>query len=261
MYEWDLNYIWLLPSFLLFVAQNVITVLGWRSILIRFSKSIAFKQHVKIYSWTSLVQRIPAGILWTVAGRTYWYQKLDVPASTAATASFLEIAMAIFVGIPIGLLQLATLFSLSWIVYLLISIVFLFLLSSLFLLPNIWRWFDQICKWDILQITPSRRRSLTWIGIYGLVWLLSGMILYLVIRLFYDLPVNKAPQIIGIWTLASLMAYVTALAPSGLGVKELSLTYLLKFYLPEPLPLVVALVTRLLWTGYEIIFAAVLTLL
>lgn len=254
-YEWKIAYIWLLPAFLLFAVQNMITVWVWRSILAQFAPLIAFRQHVKIYAWTTLARRIPAGILWMVAGRTYWYQQLDVPSFAAAAASFLEMVMVVLVGIPIGVLQLAGLFAAPWIGYGLFFLTALLILGVFVMQPDVWTWLSRVFKRDVLHIHLSRRRSLLWLGKYGLVWLLSGATLYVVIRLFYALPARQLPQIVGVWTLASLVAYVTSLTPSGFGVKELSLTYLLGFYLPEPLPLVVALVTRLLWTGYEFLFA------
>lgn len=254
-YEWEIDYVWLLPAFLLFIVQNMITIWVWCLILARFAPSIPFRRHMKIYAWTTLVRRIPAGILWMVAGRTYWYQQLDVPSSATAAGSFLEMAMAIFIGIPIGALQLAALLSLSWTGYGVVFIGFSFLLGIFFALPDAWTWLSGVLKREALQINLPRRCFLAWLGEYGLVWLLSGAVLYVVILIFYDLPVYQLPQIIGIWALSSLVSYVTSLAPSGFGVKELSLTYLLAFFLPEPLPLIVALATRLLWTVYELLFA------
>lgn len=254
-YEWEIAYIWLLPAFLSFTVQNMITIWVWRSILAQFSPLIAFGRHVKIYAWTTLVRRIPAGILWMVAGRTYWYQKLDVPPFAAATASLLEMVMVILVGIPIGVLELFMIISSPCIGYALSIFVFLLIFGIFLMQPNVWTWFGRVFKRDISQIDLPRRSSLMWLSGYGLVWLLSGATLYLLICLFYPLPVRLLPQIVGVWTLASLVAYITSLTPSGFGVKELSLTYLLGFYLPEPLPLIIALVTRLLWTGYELLFA------
>jgi hypothetical protein len=119
--------------------------------------------------------------------------------------------------------------------------------------PNFLNQISRLFKHKNLEINLSYYDSLKWLSIYALVWLLSGIGLYIVINLFHHLSLQVLPEIIGVWTLASLVSYLTLLTPSGFGVKEVSLTFLLGAYLPEPLPLVVAISIRVIWTVYEII--------
>jgi hypothetical protein len=62
------------------------------------------------------------------------------------------------------------------------------------------------------------------------------------------------PATIGVWVLSSLISYLTLLSPSGLGIKELSLTLLLGLFLADPFPLLIALAMRLIWTVYDVLF-------
>ena len=103
--------------------------------------------------------------------------------------------------------------------------------------------------------------SLSWAALYTLVWLVSGIGLFAITVLFTDLPLASLPTTIGIWVLSSEISYLTLLSPSGLGVKELSLAVLLGLLLPDPLPLVVALGIRVIWTVYDILVGALSLLL
>jgi uncharacterized membrane protein YbhN (UPF0104 family) len=255
-FEWEIRYAWLVPSFLLFLVQTLVVVWGWRSILDRLAPPVPFWKHVKVYCYTTLARRIPAGLLWQVAGRAYWYRQLEISVYASAVASFLELVLAVLTGLPIGVLQIGVVMSLGPGVSALLFGLAIAVIAVL-LQPQLLNQIRRVFKRETLPIKLSYRDSLRWMLIYALIWLLSGVGLYLAVNLFYALPLQKLPGIIGVWTLASLVAYLTLLTPSGLGVKELSLTFLLGFYLPEPLPLIVALAIRALWTVYEIIVGLV----
>ena len=251
-YEWTIRYGWLVPSLLLFLAQTLAVVWGWRSLLNRLAPPVPFWTHVKIYCYTTLARRIPVGLLWQTAGRVYWYRQLGVPTSASAVASLLELGLVILAGLPIGALQVGTIVSLQP-GYVLLASGLTMVVAAVLVQPKLLNRIRRAFNREELQASFSYQDSLRWMGIYVLVWLLSGAGLYVVVNLFFDLPLRVLPEIVGVWTLASLVSYLTLLAPSGFGVKELSLTFLLGFYLPEPLPLIVALATRVLWTAYEII--------
>jgi hypothetical protein len=51
------------------------------------------------------------------------------------------------------------------------------------------------------------------------------------------------------------------LSPSALGVKETSLAFLLGLSLADPLPLLIALAIRLLWTVYDMLVGILALLL
>jgi uncharacterized membrane protein YbhN (UPF0104 family) len=251
-FEWKIRYSWLVPSFLLFLVQILVIVWGWCSILNHLTIPIPFPKHVKIYCYTTLARRIPAGLLWQVAGRAYWYRQLNVPASTPVVASFIELQTIILTGLPIGVLQIGAITALRP-EYIMILFGLAVAAVAVLIQPNLLNRIRRFFKRETLPINLSRRDSLGRAGIYVSIWLLSGTGLYIIVNLFYDLPPRMLPQIIGVWTLSSLVSYLTMLTPSGFGVKELSLAFLLGLYLPEPLPLVVALAIRALWTVYELI--------
>jgi hypothetical protein len=100
------------------------------------------------------------------------------------------------------------------------------------------------------------RDTLNWAALYTLMWLVSSVGFYLIICLFTPLPLARLPYAAGVWVLSTLIAQLTMFSPSGLGVKEMSLTVMLEPLLPPPLPLVVAVATRLILTVYDLLIGA-----
>jgi hypothetical protein len=255
-YDWQIRYVYLVPSFLLYLVQLLVIVWGWSSIMNALTQALPFWDHVKIYAYTILLRRIPAGTVWMVAGRVYAYQGQQVSARTSALGSFLEFLVVVLSGLPLAALAAAGLGLIPPPIGIGLALLAVALgLAALH--PALLGRLFKLVRHEELPVRLSYRCTLKWAAIYSLVWLMSGTGLYLVARMFGDIPLEALPMTIGVWVLSSLAAYLTMLSPSGLGVKELSMTLLLGLYVPEPLPLLIALAIRLLWTAYDVVLGTV----
>ncbi len=251
-YDWQIQYEYLLPSFLLYLVQFVVIIWGWKSIMDSLAPVLPFSDHIRIYAYTNMLRRIPAGTVWMVAGRVYAYKGQNVPARASALGSFMEFMVVILTGLPLAALAAVGLALISPAIGIVLALVAA-ALALVALHPALLSRLFRLVRREDLPVQLRYRTTLKWAAIYGLVWLLSGMGLFLIVRLFEDVPLGTLPVIIGVWVLSSLVAYFTMLSPSGLGIKEMSLTLLLGLFLPEPLPLLVALAIRLIWTIYDIL--------
>jgi len=101
------------------------------------------------------------------------------------------------------------------------------------------------------------RDTLVWLGIYVVVWIVGGLVLYFAVNVFYPLPLTQLPEVIGAWTMSGVAASLVFLSPSGLGIRELTLSFLLSHYIPTPLAIVVAVGMRVGLTVYEAFWAVV----
>lgn len=250
-FDWQIRYLFLIPSFLLFLVQLAVIVWGWQSIMDILTQRIPFLDHLRIYSYTNLLRRIPAGFIWLVTGRVVAYKERQVPARVSALGSFLEFLLAVLAGLPLAALAATGLGLLSPVAGILLTVVALALELSV-IHPTVLQKLILLVRRHSLEIELTYRSTLTWALIYTAVWLISGTGLYLVACLFTQMSIDWLPTMIGVWVLASLVAYLTLLSPSGLGVKELSLTLLLSIVLPDPLPLLIALAVRVIWTVYDL---------
>jgi hypothetical protein len=250
-FDWQIRYIFLIPSFLLFLIQLVVVVWGWQSIMATLVRPMPFRDHLRIYAYTNLLKRIPAGLIWQITGRALAYNERQVPARLSALGSFLEYLLAVLAGLPLAALASASLGLVSPTAGFLLALLALGLeLGAIH--PAVLRRLILRARDQTLEMDLTYRSSLTWVLIYTLVWLLGGSGLFVVASLFTQMTISSLPVIIGVWVLSSLIAYLTLLSPSGLGVKELSLTLLLGILLPDPLPLLIALAIRVIWTVYDL---------
>jgi hypothetical protein len=108
---------------------------------------------------------------------------------------------------------------------------------------------------------PANRRiqvrlseGLLWIGLYILAWFLGGWILHLLIQFVggYTLGLIDATRI---WALAGGSSlFLTVILPTGLGVREVALTWLLQRYTSEPMAVLTAFLIRLIFIIADIIW-------
>jgi len=258
-YNWDLQAIYLLPSFGLFMVQFAVVTWGWRIIMDRLAPPLPFVDHLKIYGYTNLMRRIPAGLLWLMAGRVYAYKGL-LTTRVLALGSFFEMLLVILTGLPLAAVAAAGLGVLSQEAGLALAALAL-VFGLVVIHPVVLGKLASLVKHHELRTNLRYRDTLLWAVVYTLTWIISGTGLYLVARLFGSLPSGAWPQMIGVWVLSTLFAYLTLLSPSGLGVKEVSLTVLLSLFLHDPLPLLIALGVRVLWTVYDVAVGVVAWLL
>jgi glycosyltransferase 2 family protein len=259
-YNWDLQAIYFLPSLGLFIVQWGVLTWAWKIILDRLAAPLPFADHLRIYGYTNLMRRIPAGLLWLVAGRVHAYKDHNLPARVLALGSFFEMLLAILTGLPLAALAAAGLGLLPPQVGLALAALAL-LLVLVAIHPAALGRLASLVKHHELRTSLRYRDTLLWAAAYTFIWLISGTGLYLVARLFGNLPAGVWPQMVGVWVLSTLFAYLTLFSPSGLGVKEVSLTVLLGLFLQDPLPLLIALGIRLIWTAYDVAVGAVAWLL
>ncbi len=255
-YSWDLQAIYLLPSFGLFLLQFAVLTWGWQMIMDHLAPPVPFVDHLKIYGYTNIMRRIPAGLLWLLAGRVYAYKDRNVTTGVLALGSFLEMLLAILTGLPLAAVAAARLGLLSLEAGLVLATLAL-ALALVAIHPVILGKLTRAVKHNELRATLRYQDTLLWIVAYTLNWVISGTGLYLVGCLFVSLPAETWPNVVGAWVLSTLLAYITLFSPSGLGVKEVSLTVLLGLVLNDPLPLLIALGIRIVWTVYDIVVGVV----
>jgi len=89
---------------------------------------------------------------------------------------------------------------------------------------------------------------LYWCGL----WVLNGLVNYVLIISIYPMTIGHVPIIIGICAIASTVGFLAFFAPAGLGVFEVSLIFLLGFYMPTSIATIIALMSRVLRTSSDV---------
>jgi hypothetical protein len=100
-------------------------------------------------------------------------------------------------------------------------------------------------------------QTINWLFIYFLIWMIGGVVLYLMTISFYPLNLSVLPNIIGAWCLSGSVAILMVFLPVGLGLRELTLGLLLSSILPPGISAVIAILSRIIFTIFEIILAGI----
>jgi glycosyltransferase 2 family protein len=144
-----------------------------------------------------------------------------------------------------------------WIWFLAVPIPVLALLFFIPMLPwGLRRAASLAVKRDVrLDMAPSGLAAT--LGLYVVNTALQGLAYYLLIRSIHPLPASRLINVIGIYNGAWAAGFLSFIAPGGLGVREGVMTILLKPYLPVAMAIIVAAVSRLWITLFEVAMAAV----
>jgi len=252
-HDWQIRPLPLLSSFVLYSFALALTVTVWGLLMSRLGIERQWQKHVQIYSVTNLAQRLP-GLFWHIFGRMALYQQEGVAKGTVAVVSALELVLMLIAGLLVSLFTLP--FTAS--AYLDRPELLLggLLLGVLFLHPRVLHFLLSRLEVDDSSMRAIRYRDTAFlVGLYSIVWLLGGLILFGIVATLYPLPLQTLPNVVGAWTLSGVVASIGTFTPSGFGLREISLSALLTPLMPVGMGAVVAIAARIFLTLCELFWA------
>jgi hypothetical protein len=249
-YEWQLDWRPLALALPLFGLALLLAASVWAGMMAALGSQVAARQHLRYYVISHLAKRLP-GTIWYVVGRGYLYRQEGDSVRRVTAASGLEFAISVVAGTLVStLLVLVSALALEAVYWWALLAV---LAGGLGLLqPAAIHWLLRR-----LTVAPPDQvgygRVLAWLGLYGAIWTIGGVILYLVIVALIPLELNQLPYVIGSWSLVGVLAATVLLLPSNLGVTEVGLSLLLSRVIPSSLAVVVVVLLRILLMVFELI--------
>ncbi len=233
-----------------------LAVYAWGQIVRHLGGELSFPQHFRIYALTLVAARLP-GAPWHIAGRAALYKSLGISRRIILLASGLELVMVISAGAVTGLLILPLTQQNQqwlWVVLLLAAIAGIVIVH-----PSVIRRVLQLLGREDTEVKLSGRRLLLVLAVYVLDWAVGGVILYTLILTIYRLPLNQILWVIGAWGLSGATASIVLVVPSGLGVREITLSFLLGLIVPQGIAPLVAVLARIFFTAIELVMSLVVT--
>jgi len=237
----------------------------WCSILGSLGVSLPYRKAFCIQYLSHLGRYIP-GKIWTYIAQSYLASQAHV--SLAETLYSSTILMC--------LMNLSSLlvFALSFLVWDIFTFfIRLQLVSLSFLLICLlfkMHWLERGVNTLIARITrlstKLRCNSLCYTPLVieaFLSWSVFAIGFHIMITSFYTIETNKSLIIVGTFSISWLAGYYAFLVPGGLGIQEGIQVYMLAFFFPLPISIVIALASRLWMTLGDIIvflLAAALTI-
>lgn len=250
---------------ILILPLYFLNILGWHFITRALGAKVSFARNMYVWMISNLSRFLPGGF-WQYPGRVYLFKKEGSSLVLATTAVVVEILLNLLVASFLALTyfvfsqyhpqtqSLRPIFA----VIIIFAVILLTLTNS-----NLMTAFASIIKrgtgkGDILK---EIKLPLRWIpllvGIFFLQNLAAGSVLFFLSRGAIDLPFSLFLLFVGIFSASWLLGYVTLLAPSGLGVQEASITFLLSHYMPFAVAAVIAILFRILLLISELIMLLV----
>jgi len=258
-YHWEITY-WPLPIALLLYGIDLgLAVVVWGSIVRRMGGQSYWIQDLRIYCASNLARRLPTP-LWFLLGRVYLYEELGVSKTISSLATLMEGVLILFSGLVtlLALLPfgggLEFLQRYTWAIAGL-AIVCLMLILRPKSLRRAVNWLARrLGRGQAVASDLDYPHMMLWIGLYSIVWIIGGVIFYLLLKTVHPLPARYLPTVIGIWVSGGVISHVAVFLPGGLGLKELTMAALLSAVVPTPIAILVSVIARLWFSLNELIW-------
>lgn len=261
--HWQLSTGWIVASVLVVFGAYAILIEAWRRVVLSMGERLEFGPAARIWFLASLGKYVP-GKVWAVAGAAVLAQRAGVDPSVAVAAALVLQALALasgaaavaltareaFQAVGPGIVPLAG-------VVIAISVAGIFALTSQALLDRI----NRLLPSSFPQLRAVRPGVLALAFVANLLaWSAYGVALLLLARgLLPDIRLSLA-QAVGVFTCSYLVGFIALFAPGGLGPRESVFLLLLAPDIGLKPAAGLALASRLLLTGTEVLPAVPLLL-
>jgi len=256
----------LLLSTVIFIFSYFIQIWAWYLITVKLEIAINFQETLESWFYSQLGKYLP-GKVWLLLGRFYFYESKGKSKKIISIALYFETITMLMAA---GLLFLTSLFffeevkldslkgSFWW-----LSFLFILIFFSLHprILQKTFNWFLIYFKKEPLSLVISYFDALWILFVCVLAWVVGGIGFYLFVDSIFPVSLNQILFLTGALAFSSILGLIAIFAPSGLGVREGALVYLLSFMMPGSVAVIISILTRIWMTLIEIGLIGVVYLL
>jgi uncharacterized membrane protein YbhN (UPF0104 family) len=258
-YNWDFDYLSLAFAFSLMLSATALYAFLWKLILERLGTSLTYGKSYRIFFLSQLGRYIP-GKIWSILGLVYLSQQEGVSTVISGASVILQLLLQIVSGVIAFALALPFWSEVESLTGVAIVVGVLGLCLALLHPTLVTRGVNLG-----LRLTGQAEMELDWSYSYLLgqlalwvgFWLLNGVAYHFLIRSIDSSPLPNFIVLAGIFSLAWVVGFLSLVTPSGLGVMEGTLAFLLSFHLPLHVATIVALWTRVARTATDLVCAAI----
>ncbi len=253
-------------SLALLVIARAFAVEAWRRILLSLGERIGFAFGARVWFLSNLTRYVP-GNVWQVATMMVMVEQKGVSKTNAVLSQVIYTAIALgnagllglmFVLVRPEILNGVLPVSIAAYAPLIAALAFLALIIFL-ALPPVNRLMialtARLTRRAIAAPAPTFARGLVPPLFSLAMWLTNGIAFYLFVDSITPLPLALLPAYIAMNAGAYWIGYASFITPSGLGVREGVLAWMLSSFFPAPVALALSLATRLWTTAGEVLGA------
>jgi uncharacterized membrane protein YbhN (UPF0104 family) len=252
-FEWKFDYLFLSSSFTLFLVYFVLSGTIWNSVIRRLGGTLPQKKAVSIYLTSRLGNYLP-GKVWGLFGRIYMCQKENVPKAKVSLSIAIEIIASITAGLLVFLVSIAFWPDMKGLENI-VAFLLLIPLGLVLLHPSIFkraiRMASKKMKVKSMEDDIRYKNIIFFLFAYGVLWVMYGLSMMLLINSFYSVDFTLTPVIIGIFSISWVVGFLSFITPNGIGVREGMTTFLLSFFMPVSVAILISLAARVWLTMIE----------
>jgi uncharacterized membrane protein YbhN (UPF0104 family) len=246
----DLRYVTV--SCLVLVAYYLLFTVGWQRMLAAWGLEIPYLVALQA-EMTSILAKYVPGTVWIPAARIAALRRFGIRATPLVLGSMLmEAGLSGLAGVLVFLVSLTTVgFSSAPVLPLLVlALICVVGLHPRVFTPGIRRVLRPFGGSDLPPLPYS---TMVWlVGYYCFTWLVGGAALFFLVRsVGGDVSVADIPYLGGVAAVSAIVAFLSLITPSGLGVREASMYGLLLAVTTEGVALGVTVLNRLTITFVE----------
>ncbi len=250
-YPWDIDIVSLLYAFSIYSLVLFMSTLVWGWITGSIvGKKISFWKHFRAFCISALGKRLP-GTVWYVAWRAQIYGEEGLSARAISLASGIEVAVSMLSAVIVSFF-----FAIPILVEYRLSVwglVVILAFSLVLVHPSVIAWFRGRLGLNSERI--NRNLIVVWVLSYVVIRILFGLFFFMVINIFYSLPWQNLPYVIGGQALVAGLSMLLLFLPSNFGFAEVSLSLLLSSIMPSSIAVIVVILNRILTIFFEFIWS------
>jgi hypothetical protein len=261
--EWQLSPAWIAASVLVVFTAYAVLIEAWRRVVLSMGERLSFGTAARIWFLASLGKYIP-GKVWAVAGAAVLAQRAGVDPAAAVAGALMLQALALASGaVAVAVTAPETFRAAGPGVVPLIGVVLLLSLAGVAVLAS-QNLLDRISRLLPSSLPPLRavRPSMLALAFAGnlCAWVGYGAALLLLARGVLPGVTLSLPQAVGVFTCSYLIGFIALFAPGGLGPRESVFLLILAGDIGLKPAAGLALASRILLTGTEVLPAVPLLL-
>lgn len=233
------------------------TLLAWRAVLADLGSPLSVRSAVAVFGISQLGKYVPGGV-WNIVAAAEVGAGHRVPRSRSATSMLVAVAVSVASGAAVGAVALpfvsaGALGVWSWVVWAAPAIVVVLAPPVLNRLIGLALRIARRGGLDHPMTWGGLARAAAW-SVAG--WLVAGVQLsVLCAGVGLPLTVRTFALVTGGWALAWTAGFLFVVAPAGAGVREVVLAAVLAGALPAPAAALAVLVSRVVLTVIDLLFA------
>jgi glycosyltransferase 2 family protein len=254
--DWRIAPAWLAASVTVVFAGYAVLIEAWRRVVLSMGERLGFMSAARIWFLASLGKYIP-GKVWAVAGTAVLAQRAGVQPSAAVAAALVLQALALASGAAVVGFTARSIFSdMGPELAPLLGVLLLACIGGVGALAS-QTLLDRVNRFLPRAVPPLRAiRPATLLLSFGanlLAWVAYGIALLFLSRgVLPDISLSL-PQAIGVFTCSYLAGFLALFAPGGLGPRESVFLLVLAGDIGLKPAAGLALASRLLLTGTEVL--------